>query len=136
MKNNFVNNKTLTMENLNPRVIEVEYAVRGPIVLRAAEIEKEIKSVDEFCFYFFVSKIKTYFFFFSFSRVNTVFHLNVSFEQILVIVMQAVIKNRLHIFVRLVFHLFVCLIFKLMCFKLVRCRLHTSDSYEFAGFSC
>lgn len=44
MKNNFVNNKTLTMENLNPRVIEVEYAVRGPIVLRAAEIEKEIKS--------------------------------------------------------------------------------------------
>lgn len=39
------NKKTLTMENLNPHVIEVEYAVRGPIVLRAAEIEKDIKSV-------------------------------------------------------------------------------------------
>ena len=33
------------MENLNPRVIEVEYAVRGPIVIRAAEIEKELKTV-------------------------------------------------------------------------------------------
>lgn len=39
-------NKILTMENLNPRVIEVEYAVRGPIVIRAAEIENEIKSVE------------------------------------------------------------------------------------------
>ena len=39
------NKKTLTMENLNPRVIEVEYAVRGPIVIRAAEIEKELKTV-------------------------------------------------------------------------------------------
>jgi len=39
------NHKTLTMKNLNPRVIEVEYAVRGPILVRAAEIEKEIKSV-------------------------------------------------------------------------------------------
>lgn len=38
--------KILTMENLNPRVIEVEYAVRGPIVIRAAEIENEIKSVE------------------------------------------------------------------------------------------
>jgi alanine transaminase len=37
--------KTLTMENLNPRVIEVEYAVRGPIVIRAAEIEKQLKEV-------------------------------------------------------------------------------------------
>jgi hypothetical protein len=33
------------MENLNPRVIDVEYAVRGPIVIRAAEIEKELKTV-------------------------------------------------------------------------------------------
>ena len=37
--------KALTMENLNPRVTEVEYAVRGPIVIRAAEIEKQIKQV-------------------------------------------------------------------------------------------
>ncbi len=39
------NTKNLTMKTLNPRVIDVEYAVRGPIVIRAAEIEKEIKSV-------------------------------------------------------------------------------------------
>ncbi len=39
------NDKTLTMKTLNPRVIEVEYAVRGPIVIRAAEIEKQIKQV-------------------------------------------------------------------------------------------
>jgi alanine transaminase len=38
-------NKVLTIKNLNPRVIDVEYAVRGPIVIRAAEIEKELKSV-------------------------------------------------------------------------------------------
>jgi alanine transaminase len=37
--------KILTMENLNPRVINVEYAVRGPIIIRAAEIEKDIQSV-------------------------------------------------------------------------------------------
>ncbi len=37
--------KFLTMENLNPRVIDVEYAVRGPIIIRATEIEKEIQSV-------------------------------------------------------------------------------------------
>ncbi|CAF0718216.1 unnamed protein product [Adineta steineri] len=37
------NDRSLTIENLNPRVIEVEYAVRGPIVIRAAEIEKQLK---------------------------------------------------------------------------------------------
>jgi hypothetical protein len=42
------NQNILTMENLNSRVIEVEYAVRGPILIRAAEIEKEIKSVEIF----------------------------------------------------------------------------------------
>ncbi|CAM2698913.1 unnamed protein product [Rotaria socialis] len=31
------------METLNPRILDVEYAVRGPIVIRAAEIEKQIK---------------------------------------------------------------------------------------------
>lgn len=37
--------KTVTMETINPRVLAVEYAVRGPIVLRATEIEKQIKEV-------------------------------------------------------------------------------------------
>uniref|UniRef100_A0A915IWQ6 Uncharacterized protein n=1 Tax=Romanomermis culicivorax TaxID=13658 RepID=A0A915IWQ6_ROMCU len=34
---------TLTMENLNPNILNVEYAVRGPLVIRAGEIEKELK---------------------------------------------------------------------------------------------
>ncbi|KAK3592195.1 hypothetical protein CHS0354_010433 [Potamilus streckersoni] len=34
--------KVLTMETVNPNVVKMEYAVRGPIVTRAAEIEKEL----------------------------------------------------------------------------------------------
>ncbi|CAF3530896.1 unnamed protein product [Rotaria sordida] len=34
---------SLTMENLNPLVKLVEYAVRGPIVIRAGEIENKLK---------------------------------------------------------------------------------------------
>ncbi|CAF1130729.1 unnamed protein product, partial [Didymodactylos carnosus] len=34
---------TLTMENLNPLVKLVQYAVRGEIVTRAAKIEKDLK---------------------------------------------------------------------------------------------
>lgn len=30
---------------MNPNVIKMEYAVRGPLVIRAGEIEKEIKQV-------------------------------------------------------------------------------------------
>lgn len=37
--------KILTLESLNPNVIKMEYAVRGPLVIRAGEIEKEIKQV-------------------------------------------------------------------------------------------
>lgn len=36
---------TLTLDSLNPNVIKMEYAVRGPLVIRAGEIEKEIKQV-------------------------------------------------------------------------------------------
>uniref|UniRef100_A0A6Q2YLY1 alanine transaminase n=1 Tax=Esox lucius TaxID=8010 RepID=A0A6Q2YLY1_ESOLU len=35
--------KTLTMETLNPQVKAVEYAVRGPIVLKAGEIERGLQ---------------------------------------------------------------------------------------------
>lgn len=38
------NNRALTMENLNPRIIDFAHDVRGPIAIRAAEIEQEIKS--------------------------------------------------------------------------------------------
>ena len=40
-------NSSLTMENLNPLVKEVEYAVRGPIVIRAGEIEKQLKVSEQ-----------------------------------------------------------------------------------------
>jgi len=33
------------MDTLNPNVKAMEYAVRGPIVVRAAEIEKELEKV-------------------------------------------------------------------------------------------
>ncbi|RVE45201.1 hypothetical protein evm_010142 [Chilo suppressalis] len=35
--------KVLTLENLNPNIIKLQYAVRGPLVIRAAEIEKELE---------------------------------------------------------------------------------------------
>jgi hypothetical protein len=38
--------KVLTMETLNPHVKAMEYAVRGPIVARAGEIEKELEQVS------------------------------------------------------------------------------------------
>ncbi|KAK6731854.1 hypothetical protein RB195_007983 [Necator americanus] len=35
-------NKVLTKETINPQVITMQYAVRGPIVIRAVELEKEL----------------------------------------------------------------------------------------------
>ncbi|XP_026837662.1 alanine aminotransferase 1 isoform X1 [Drosophila erecta] len=35
--------KALTLENINPNFIAMEYAVRGPLVIRAGEIEKELE---------------------------------------------------------------------------------------------
>lgn len=37
--------KTLTMDTLNPQVKAVEYAVRGPIVIKAGEIERYLQEV-------------------------------------------------------------------------------------------
>ena len=37
--------KVLTMQTLNPNIKEMQYAVRGPIVARAGEIEKELQKV-------------------------------------------------------------------------------------------
>lgn len=36
---------TLTLENMNPNVRVMEYAVRGPLLIRAGEIEKELEKV-------------------------------------------------------------------------------------------
>ena len=39
--------RILTLESMNPQVKAVEYAVRGPIVLKAGEIELELQRVSE-----------------------------------------------------------------------------------------
>ena len=36
---------TLTLDNMNPCIKRMEYAVRGPLVIRAVEIEKELEKV-------------------------------------------------------------------------------------------
>lgn len=38
----------LTLDNLNPQIKVMEYAVRGPLVIRAGEIEKELEKVKDF----------------------------------------------------------------------------------------
>lgn len=40
--------KCVTLENMNPHIKTMEYAVRGPLVIRATEIEKELEQVGEF----------------------------------------------------------------------------------------
>ena len=47
MSKSEVNEKFLRMDNLSPAVKNLQYAVRGRIVIRAAEIEKEIKQVSQ-----------------------------------------------------------------------------------------
>lgn len=39
--------KCLNIENLNPNIKVMEYAVRGPLVIRATEIEKELQKVRD-----------------------------------------------------------------------------------------
>ncbi|KOB79179.1 Alanine aminotransferase [Operophtera brumata] len=38
-----MSSKAVTLENVNPNIVKLEYAVRGPLVVRAAEIEKELE---------------------------------------------------------------------------------------------
>lgn len=44
------NQKVLNLDNMNPNVRIMEYAVRGPLLIRATEIENELKKV---CFFLF-----------------------------------------------------------------------------------
>jgi len=37
--------RCLTLDNMNPCVKTMEYAVRGPLVIRATEIEKQLQQV-------------------------------------------------------------------------------------------
>lgn len=45
------NEKFLNLDNLSPAVKNVQYAVRGKIVIRAGELEKELKQVILHHFY-------------------------------------------------------------------------------------
>lgn len=47
--------KALTLETMNPHVKKLQYAVRGPLVIRAAELEKEIEKVCSVYFLFIKS---------------------------------------------------------------------------------
>lgn len=38
--------KALTIDNINPNILKLEYAVRGPLVIRATEIMKELEKVS------------------------------------------------------------------------------------------
>lgn len=42
---NGMKEKVLTLDTMNPCVRRVEYAVRGPIVLRALELEQDLRQV-------------------------------------------------------------------------------------------
>ena len=44
--NNQTRSKVLAIDSMNPHVKNIEYAVRGPIVIRAGELEKELKQVN------------------------------------------------------------------------------------------
>lgn len=37
--------KVLAMDSINPNVKTMEYAVRGPLVIRAVELEKQLAQV-------------------------------------------------------------------------------------------
>ena len=37
----------LTVDNINPNIKAMEYAVRGPLVIRAIEIQKELAAVSQ-----------------------------------------------------------------------------------------
>lgn len=43
--------KCLNLEDINPNVKVMEYAVRGPLVIRGSEIEKELEQVGRKIFY-------------------------------------------------------------------------------------
>lgn len=51
-ENGKMREKTLTMDTLNPQVKAVEYAVRGPIVTKAGDIERGLQQVTTHCLSF------------------------------------------------------------------------------------
>ena len=46
---------TVTVENMNPCIKKMEYAVRGPLVIRATAIEKVLQFICFVLIYFVIS---------------------------------------------------------------------------------
>lgn len=44
---NMASSKVISLETVNPNIVRMEYAVRGPLVTRAGEIEKELEQVGK-----------------------------------------------------------------------------------------
>lgn len=40
-----MNKRTITLDNMNSNIVKMQYAVRGPLVIRATEIEKDLRKV-------------------------------------------------------------------------------------------
>jgi hypothetical protein len=80
-------NKVLNKDNIFENVLKVEYAVRGPIVVKAGQLENELKKV---CL---IIIFQVFIHSFCLRALN--YHLIVLYEQILVIAMQ-LDKNQLH----------------------------------------
>ncbi|KHJ80097.1 hypothetical protein OESDEN_20237 [Oesophagostomum dentatum] len=49
--------KILTKDTINPQVITMQYAVRGPIVIRAVELEKELAKVLKVFYAFHIGRM-------------------------------------------------------------------------------
>ena len=49
MSNKTNSSKVLNLDNMNPHVKVMEYAVRGPLVIRAGQIEDELQKVCPVC---------------------------------------------------------------------------------------
>lgn len=88
------NQKVLNLDNMNPNVRIMEYAVRGPLLIRATEIENELKKVCIFLFYFY---FLVFLIIFNFRVLKNL--LKKCLKQILVIAMQWD-KSQLHSYAR------------------------------------
>lgn len=53
LQRHFRRTKVLSVASMNPHVKEMEYAVRGPIVIRAAEIEADLNKVGTLSIYLY-----------------------------------------------------------------------------------
>ena len=46
LSTSIMDQRVITLDNMNPFVKKMEYAVRGPLVIRATALEKELQAVS------------------------------------------------------------------------------------------